>query len=103
MIRTKIINIKKDIIKRKEYTKKEIKTIILKSIIQNRYNKPAIRVKAMRKTYKCSRLSYISKQNNVCVKTGRIKGVYNMFNFSRHFIKKTGCLGNLQNIKIVSW
>jgi hypothetical protein len=26
-----------------------------------------------------------------------------MFNTSRHFIKKIGVLGNLQNIKIASW
>ena len=48
-------------------------------------------------------MSNISKQNNnICLKTGRIKGVYNMFNLSRHYIKNIGSLGNLQNIKIAS-
>ena len=84
-------------------TKIEIKKILLKSIIQNKNIKPLIRVKAIRRNCKFSYLSYISKQNNnICLKTGRIKGVYNMFNISRHCIKKMSVLGNLQNIKIAS-
>lgn len=103
-MKNKIINIKKDVLKRKKFTKIEIKKIIFKSIIQNKNIKPLIRVKAIKKMCKFSYLSYISKQNNnICLKTGRIKGVYNMFNMSRQTIKKIGVLGNLQNIKIASW
>jgi len=103
-MKNKILFIKKDIIKRKKFTKIEIKKIILKSIIQNKNVKPLIRMKAVRKICKFSYSSSISKQNNnICLKTGRIKGVYNMFNTSRHFIKKIGVLGNLQNIKIAAW
>jgi ribosomal protein S14 len=102
-MKNKLLNIKKDIIKRKKFTKIEIKKIILKSIIQNKNIKPVIRMKAIRNNCKFSYSSSISKQNNnICLKTGRIKGVYNMFNTSRHFIKKIGVLGNLQNIKIAS-
>ena len=102
-MKNKIINIKKDILKRKKFTKIEIKKLILKSIIQNKNIKPLVRAKAIRKNCNFSYLSFISKQNNnICLKTGRIKGVYNMFNTSRHFIKKIGMLGNLQNIKIAS-
>lgn len=103
-MKNKLLNIKKDIIKRKQFTKKEIRKMILKSIIQNKNIKPLIRIKAIRKSYKSSSYrNFISKQNNnICLKTGRIKGVYNMFNTSRHFIKKIGVLGNLQNIKIAS-
>jgi ribosomal protein S14 len=97
-MKNKIINIKK------KFTKIEIKKIILKSIIQNKNVKPNIRLKATRKICKFSYKSFISKQNNnICLKTGRIKGVYNMFNTSRHFIKKIGVIGNLQNVKIASW
>lgn len=103
-MKNKILNIKKDILKRKKFTRNEIKKIILKSIIQNKNIKPLIRIKASRKNCNFSYLSFLSKQNNnICLKTGRIKGVYNMFNTSRHFIKKIGVLGNLQNIKIASW
>ena len=102
-MKNKIINIKKDIIKRKRYTKLEIKYIILKSIIRNQNIKPLIRIKAIRLNCKKSYLSYMSKQkNNICVKTGRIKGVYNQFNLSRHYIKYLGSNNNLQNIKIAS-
>ena len=102
-MKKKIINIKKDIYKRKKFTKIEIKKIIFKSIIQNKNIKPLIRVKVMRKYCKFSRQASISKQNNnICLKTGRIKGVYNMFNISRHTIKKIGILGNLQNIRVAS-
>jgi ribosomal protein S14 len=101
-MKNKIINI--DMLKRKKFTKIEIKKIIFKSIVQNKNIKPIIRAKAIKKNCKFSYLSYISKQNNnVCLKTGRIKGVYKMFNMSRHCIKKIGVLGNLQNIKIASW
>lgn len=103
-MKNKMLNIKKDVLKRRKYTKNEIKKMILKSVIQNKNVKPIIRVKALRKNVNFSYLSFISKQkNNICLKTGRIKGVYNMFNSSRHFIKKIGVLGNLQNIKISSW
>ena len=103
-MKNKIINIRKDILKRKKFTKIEIKKIILRSIIQNKNVKPLVRIKAARKNCNFSYLSFISKQNNnICLKTGRIKGVYKMFNTSRHFIKKIGMLGNLQNIKIASW
>jgi len=102
-MKNKIINIKKDILKRKKFTKIEIKKIIFKSIIQNKNVKPIIRSKAVRKYNKFSRQVSISKQNNnICLKTGRMKGVYNMFNISRHTIKKIGILGNLQNIQISS-
>jgi ribosomal protein S14 len=102
-MKNKIINIIKDINKRKRYTKKEIKYVILKSIIRNQNVQPLMRIKASRINCKKSYLSFISKQkNNICVKTGRIKGVYNQFNLSRHYIKYLGSNNNLQNIKIAS-
>lgn len=103
-VKNKILNIQKDIIKRKLFTKFEIKKIILKSILQNKSVKPIIRAKALYKITKIVRKASISKQNNnICLKTGRIKGVYNQFHLSRHYIKNVASLGNLQNIKISSW
>lgn len=103
-MKNKHLNIQKDMLKRKKFTKNEIKKIIFKSIIQNKNVKPIIRIKAIRRNCNFSYLSFISKQNNnICLKTGRIKGVYNLFNMSRHSIKKIGMIGNLQNIKIASW
>lgn len=103
-MKNKLMNIKKNFIKNKMYTKKELKYIILKSIVQNQNIKPLIRVKAAKINSKKSNLSYLSKQkNNICLKTGRIKGVYNQFNLSRHYFKYLGSNNNLQNIKIASW
>lgn len=102
-MKNKYINIKKDLIKKKLYTKKELKYIILKSIIQNQNIQPLIRVKAARLNLKKSNLSFISKQkNNTCLKTGRIKGVYKYYNLSRHYLKYLGSNNNLQNTKIAS-
>lgn len=90
-------------LKKKLFTKFEIKHNILKSIVQNRTIKPFIRMKAANIIQMKSKMHFISKQkNNICLKTGRIKGVYNQFNLSRHYIKYLGINNNLQNIKIAS-
>lgn len=103
-VKNKILNIEKDKIKRRYYLKNEIKKIILKSIIQNLNLKPKIRALALRKIASLKRCSYISKQNNnICLKTGRNKGVLKLTNLSRHYMKQISLTGNLQNIKIKSW
>jgi hypothetical protein len=103
-IKNNILNIKKEYIKKKKFLKNEIKTIILKSIINNQNIKPIIRANA---TYKISKFLYnssISKQkNNICLKSGRIGGVYKLTNYSRHYMKKLFDKNNLQNIKIKNW
>jgi ribosomal protein S14 len=102
--KNKILNINKDLIKRKNFTKSEIKKIILKSIIHNKNLKPLTRSNAY---YKLSRLNLntsISRQNNnICLLTGRIGGVFKKTHLSRHTMKKLGISGNLQNIKIITW
>lgn len=103
-IKNKILNINKDKIKRKEYLKNEIKKTILKSIIQNLNIKPNIRSLALKKLSQFKNISYISKQNNnICLKTGRYKGVLRLTNLSRHYMKQLSLFGGLQNIKIKSW
>ena len=103
-MKTKIKGINRDLIKRKKFLKKEIKKIILKSIIQNLNIKPNIRALASKKQIFKQINSYISKQNNnICLKTGRVKGVLRLNNLSRHEIKKNGLNGCLQNINIKSW
>lgn len=103
-IKNKILNIEKDKIKRKNYLKNEIKKLILKSIVQNLNLKPKLRALAWRKIAGFRKYSYISKQNNnICLKTGRYKGVLKLTNLSRHYMKQISLTGNLQNIKIKSW
>ena len=103
-MKNKIKNINKDIIKRKSFLKNEIKKIILKSIIQNLNLKPFIRALALKKINQLKNNSFISKQNNnICLKTGRFKGVIRLTQISRHSMKKMGLIGSLQNIKIKAW
>lgn len=99
---SKLINIKKNNIKKKKFLKTELKKIILKSVIQNKNLKPIIRSAAF---YKMSRLKFIysiSKQNNVCLYSGKIKSIFNKFKMSRHFIKKFCSNNSLQNNKIIN-
>jgi ribosomal protein S14 len=103
-IKNNILNIKKEFIKKKKFLKTEIKKLILKSIINNQTIKPIIRANANYKLSKFIQKSTISKQkNNICMKTGRIGGVYKITNFSRHFMKKLFDKNNLQNLKIKNW
>lgn len=103
-MKNKINNIKKDQVKRKKYLNNEIKKIILKSIIQNLNNKPNIRSLALKKFSKFKTISSISRQNNnLCLKSGRFKGVLKLTSLSRHEMKKSGLTGSLQNIKIKTW
>jgi len=104
MQKNKILNIKKNFIKKKKFYKNEIKKVILKSIIQNKNIKPLIRSYSF---YKLSKLKYInsvSKQNNnICIYSGRIKGVFSYYKMSRHLIKKKCFLNELQNTKLINW
>ena len=104
MYTNKSINIKKNIIKKKKFLKKELKIIILKSLIQNTNLKPLIRSSVQ---YKMSRLKYIYKKskqnNNLCMYSGKIKSVFNQFKMSRHFIKKFCSNNALQNNKFITW
>lgn len=103
-MKNKINNIVKDKVKRKKYLNNEIKKIVLKSIIQNLNIKPNIRSLAWKKLLKFKLISSISKQNNnLCLRSGRYKGVLRLTNASRHEMKKMGAIGSLQNIKIKSW
>lgn len=103
-MKNKILNINKDKLKRKEYLKKEIKKIILLSLIQNLNLKPIKRALALKKLSNLKRNASISRQNNnICLKTGRTKGVLRLTNLSRHYMKQLSLSGSLQNIKIKSW
>jgi len=103
-MKNKILNINKDFVKRRMFIKKEIKKIVLLSIIQNLNLKPIIRANALKKLCAFKRNDSISRQNNnICLMTGRNKGVLNLTNLSRHQIKKLSTVGSIQNFKIKSW
>jgi hypothetical protein len=75
-MRSKLIVIYKDKAKRKKFLKTELKSIILKSIFQNFQTNDMVRLSAFKQLSFFNKKSFISKQNNMCLLTGRMGGVY---------------------------
>jgi hypothetical protein len=75
-MRTNKLNVLKDKVKRKSFLKNELKKIILKSIFQNFKLKELDRLNAFKKLTFFKKKSSISRQNNVCLLSGRIGGVF---------------------------
>lgn len=96
-------NISKDLLKRNNFIKNELKKHILKSIVQNKQTKPIIRSYAYLKLINCGKKSSISNQINVCLFRGRNKGVWKFTQLSRHALNKQAMFGFLQNTKVKSW
>lgn len=96
-------NILKDQLHRLYFIKTELKSLILKSIIQNKNCQPIIRGFALYKKNILTKKGSLSKQNNVCLLRGRIRGVWRFSQISRHAMIKLGTYGGLQNTKIKSW
>lgn len=103
-MKNKLRSINRDIERRTIFVKNELRMLILKSVIQNLGVKPVVRSLAKKKLCKLNYKYSISRQkNNICLLSGRMKGVTRLTNISRHFMKKLGSVGNLQNIQIKSW
>lgn len=85
-----------------EYKKKqEIKTQILKSIVQNKKIKPAYRAYASLVLQKRKKSAY--KFKHVCLKNNRSSSVHNNFYLSRFVLKNLALRNKLQNVKLNSW
>lgn len=97
------LNISKDKIKRKNFLKNELKKLILKSILKNHQTKEMDRLDAFKHFCFFSKKSSLSKQNNLCLLSGRNGGVFKNWQISRHNIKQFGKFNLLQNVKINSW
>lgn len=97
----------KKIVKYKYYTKiinnKKKKNIILKSIIQNsclklKYNYAAkIFLTSLNKNLRFNRTK------NICLLSGKQRGVWKKFNLSRHKIKYLTTINKLPKVKLLSW
>lgn len=94
--------VSKDLIKRKIFLKNEIFLKIFKSILQNFQINDIIRIEMSRKISSERKKYNISKQNNICLRTGRIGGVFKNWSSSRHYIKQMGKWNLLTNTKIKS-
>lgn len=97
---TKTKRISKEIILRKKVLKNEMKQVILKSIIQNRTLKSCTRlISSVFAAKLLSNKNYITKQNNVCIVSGKRKTTFRLTNTSRYVFKKMSDHGYLTNIK----
>jgi ribosomal protein S14 len=94
-----------DFLKRKKIVKKELKLLILKSIIRNRnipYIKRLQSVILYEKQINKYKAKFLSKQLNVCVITGKKKTTFQLTNMSRHMTKKFSDFGLIQNVKRIN-
>ncbi len=55
------------------------------------------------KKWQLQRLSFISRQLNVCKITGEYKKTFNVIGASRHFLRTQPTLGRLPHWKKLSW
>lgn len=93
----------KDFIKRKNFLKKEFKRVIYKSVLRNLQTNDLVRIEVLKKMNFFKKKCSISRQNNVCLVTGRIGGVFKKWNLSRHSIKNVAKLTMLHNTKASSF
>jgi len=102
-MKTEKIVISKDFIKRKSFLKTEFKRKIFKSILQNFQINKIIRVEMVRKLAFLKKESWLSRQNNICLLTGRFGGVFKKYTLSRQSIKRVAKFNMLHNTQIKSW
>ncbi len=97
------LNISKDKLKRKTFLKNELKKLILKSIIKNQQTSEIKRLDAFKHFTFFNKKNSISRQNNLCLMSGRNGGVFKNWQVSRHNIKQFAKFNLLQNVKMNSW
>lgn len=102
-MKSKSLVIYKDKVKRKKFLKIEMKKFILKSILHNFQINEISRLSAFKKITFLPKKSFISKQNNMCLISGRMGGVYKFIGVSRHNMKNLAKFNMLHNTKIKSW
>lgn len=99
------IQIKKDYIIRYRLEKKELKKNIIKSLLQNNniINFKRIYLNYILIKFFKSKKTHLSKTNQICLKTGKIKGFIKGHNFSRHQVKILSKRGLLVGWKKCGW
>jgi ribosomal protein S14 len=102
-MKTEKIVLNKDLVKRKKFLKTEFKKKIFKSVSQNFQINNLIRMEMIKKIIFLKKSESISKQNNICVITGRFGGIFKKYTLSRHMIKNMAKYNMLHNTTIKSW
>lgn len=96
-------NIMIDWIKKKLFLKNEIKSIIIKSIFQNRYIPNVKRCYMKVVNTRIKKKSSISSQKKRCVITGQSNSVYKNFEINRHVVKRFNNVGLIQGVTVKKW
>lgn len=87
----------RDEILRMIFLKKEIKKILLKSILKNQQIKPTVRGLC---SYKIQRDKvFFTRQKSICLVTGKSGSVYSLTNTSRQVLNKMLQEGFVTNVK----
>lgn len=94
---SKKLKISRDEILRLLFLKKEIKRILLKSIIHNQQTKPIYRGFCIYKLQQ-NKIFY-TRQKNFCIITGKSGGVFSISNTSRQVLNKLLQEGFVTNMK----
>jgi small subunit ribosomal protein S14 len=90
-----------DLKKRYNYSNREVKLYLLKSIFNNQYLNNYIRMRAGIKLAKLN--SNLTKIVNRCIVTGRSGGVLREFKVFRMTFKEKAARGHLVGVKKSSW
>jgi ribosomal protein S14 len=93
----KQIRLSRDEIRRVMFLKKELKRMILKSILKNQQLSPKIRGFALYKLQ--TENVYYSRQKNFCILTGKSGSVLKLTNTSRQMLNKLAQEGSVINVK----
>lgn len=93
----KYLAVSRDEIRRLLFLKKEIKRILLKSIYKNQQIKPIYRGFCVYKIQQDNIMT--SRQKNICIITGKNRGIYSVTNTSRHALNKMLQEGFITNMK----
>ena len=87
----------KDEIYRYIFLKNEFTKVLLKSISKNQQIKPTVRGLCIFKLQK--KITFLSKQKNYCVLTGKSRGTNLLTNTSRQMLNKLAQIGELANLR----
>jgi ribosomal protein S14 len=102
-MKREIKNIKIDWVKKKLFLKNEIKSIIMRSIFQNRYIPNVKRCYMKVVNARIKKKSSIAFQKKRCVVTGQSNSVYKNFEINRHVMKRFNNVGLIQGVTLKKW
>ena len=102
-MKTRIRGLTVELLLRKKFQKVELRKMLIKSITQNKNINLSKRLFFTKLLDKTTKYGTISKQHELCISTGRAKGIVSLLSLSRQSTKRFGLHNKLQNIRVASW